>query len=106
MDNIINKGIFTVNHLVNLTTDLMTLNDVAEYVGSHDIVATIRARWQHAASGPRLLDWELAELYFNGVLLTEETLPSDFPMQAIINACTISSRIRKFLEATGPGEQS
>ena len=101
-----NKGIFSVIHPVLLTTDLMPDEDAAQFVGSHTVDANIRARWQDHINGPRLLDWQLVELWMDGVSLNESNLPSDFPMQQIINGCTTSSRMRKRLEAMGPGEES
>lgn len=98
------KGIFRTMRVVSVTTDFVRDETAAEWVGSHDVEATMRARWQNSLNGPRLLDWELVELWINGQAITDETLPPECPVQQIINACTASSRMRKVLEAAGPGE--
>lgn len=102
------KGIFITLQPVTLTTDLMTSDIAAEYVGSHSVDATIRARWQRGVDCFRLLDWQLAELWMDGVLLGPEggEIPTDFPLQPIVNSCTISSLMRRRLEAMGPGEEA
>lgn len=102
------KGIFVTLQPITLTTDLMASEIAAQYVGSHTIDATIRARWQRGIDCYRLLDWQLAELWMNGVLLGQDgnEFPSDFPLQTIINSCTVSSLMRRHLEAIGPGEET
>lgn len=97
------RGIFSVLHSVPMTTDLFRADDPAgEYVGSHSVDATISARWQRSTTAPRLLDWKLVGLSLEGLALSPEAEPpTDFPLQPIINAATISSKMRKRLEEQG-----
>lgn len=99
-----NRGIFTRLQAVTFRSDLFPDGDIAgEYVASKTVEATILARWQRSASGPRLLDWSLVAMSLDGVALSDDAdIPSDFPMQQLVNAATISSKMRRMLEAQQP----
>jgi hypothetical protein len=99
------RGIFTRIQAVILSADLFPAGDVAsEYVASKTVEVTILARWQRTPTEPRLLDWSLVAMSLDGVALSEEVgIPSDFPMQQLVNAATVSSKMRRILEGNGPG---
>jgi hypothetical protein len=43
-------------------------------------------------------------MYLDGMALSDEVdIPSDFPMQQLVNAATVSSKMRRILEGHGPG---
>lgn len=100
-----NRGIFTRIHAVIMSADLFAAGDAAnEYVASKTVEVTILARWQRTPTDHRLLDWSLVAMYLDGMALSEEVdIPSDFPMQQLVNAATISSKMRRILEGNGPG---
>jgi hypothetical protein len=99
------RGIFTRIHAVIMSADLFAAGDAAgEYVASKTVEVTILARWQRTPTDHRLLDWSLVAMYLDGMALSEEVdIPSDFPMQQLVNAATISSKMRRILEGNGPG---
>jgi hypothetical protein len=81
-----------------------TDDGVAEFVGSHDLYAILKARWQATvdANRYRLLDWEVTGLVLDGrQLLSDADLPPDFPMQQIVNAL-YRREVRELLESHGP----
>jgi len=99
------RGIFTRIHAVIMSADLFAAGDAAgEYVASKTVEVTILARWQRTPTDHRLLDWSLVAMYLDGMALSEDVdIPSDFPMQQLVNAATISSKMRRILESNGPG---
>jgi hypothetical protein len=99
------RGIFTRIHAVIMSADLFPAGDSAgEYVASKTVEVTILARWQRTTNDPRLLDWSLVAMYLDGMVLSDEVdIPSDFPMQQLVNAATVSSKMRRILEGHGPG---
>ena len=95
------KGILYSQMNYPVTSDLVEAQDVAEYLGSHTVEANVCARWQRSPNGLRLLDWKLHAISLDGQELSEEVgVPSDFPMQQIINAVTISSKMRRVIEGS------
>jgi hypothetical protein len=98
------KGIFVVMHRLRLEPQMM-IDPAAEYVAAYNVEAVMRARWQHSTAEPRLLDWTLSQLWVEGKLcgVPESDFPENFPFQGIVNACTISSLMRRKLETMGPG---
>jgi hypothetical protein len=89
-------------------------NDIADYVASNDITLTVSARWieeeyeLHSTWGSltklrryRLSDWTILSVNLNGVPLTNDNMPSAFPMQEVIKAMD-GKPIREQLESLGP----
>lgn len=101
------RGILVMEQDFPIHTSLLP-NDpaAAEYAGSHDITAILRVRWQWQITEPasryRLVDWSVVGLTMNGhALQSDADIPSDFPMQQIVNALH-RREVRELLESNGP----
>ena len=104
--------IIHVEQSVEVFSDGVADNNIAQYIASHDITATVDAKWsevQYSTNSTgmdtritwELRDWTVLAIYLNGVQLTHDNMPNDFPMQAVLSAVAGKSA-REQLEQVGP----
>ena len=95
---------------IDVLSEWVTDDQVAEYLSEHLVTATLEVHWQHhrdgystGVHGWELISWNILEIALDDVELTDQDIvPSDFPMAEVRAALEDAEQVRKYIADRPP----
>jgi hypothetical protein len=95
---------------IDVLSEWVSDDQVAEYLSEHLVTVTIEVHWQHhkpghytGVQGWELISWNILEIALDDVELTDQDIvPSDFPMAEVRAAIEDAEQVRKYIADQPP----